>query len=287
MTAAQINRALRFIDLCAGIGGFSLGLERAGMDCVGQVEINDDCNAILAKHWPSVPRWTDIRTVNPANLPAVELICGGYPCQPFSLSGKRKGTADDRHLWPEVYRLVTALRPSWLLFENVVGHISMGIDQVLTDLENQDYTCQTLSIPACAVDASHRRNRVWILAHTLSPARIKRSATDQIRRRQGKAKQTGLGTGDVAHSDGVHAQRLLQRQLSDPERRTEPDGSPRCGTLDFRPWLPEPAVGRVVDGIPDRLARCQLEALGNAVVPQVVEMIGRAIVLAEIERRTS
>lgn len=253
MTAAQINGALRFIDLCAGIGGFSLGLERAGMDCVGQVEINDDCNAVLAKHWPSVSRWTDIRTVDPANLPAVELICGGYPCQPFSLSGKRKGTTDDRHLWPEVYHLVTALRPSWCLFENVVGHISMGIDQVLSDLESQGYTCQTLSVPACAVDARHRRKRVWILAH----------------------------------SDSIHAQRLLQRPLSDPERRTEPDGSPRCGTLDFRPWLPEPAVGRVVDGLPDRLAKRQLEALGNAVVPQVVEMIGRAIVLAEIEWRTS
>ncbi len=157
---------MRFLDLCAGIGGFSLGLERAGMNCAGQVEIDPFCTKVLEKHWPQVPRWKDISNAQEySEYPAVDLVCGGYPCQPFSHAGKRQGAADDRHLWPNVFAIVQQLRPAWCLFENVAGHVSLGLDEVLSNLESIGYACQALVIPACSVDAPHRRDRVWILAH--------------------------------------------------------------------------------------------------------------------------
>lgn len=144
---------MTFLDICAGIGGFSLGLERAGLTCAGQVEIDDYCNRILAKHWPHVPRWGDITILDPAALPAVDLVCGGYPCQPFSLAGKRKGAGDDRHLWPYIRKILAHVRPTWCLFENVAGHITLGLDSVLSDLEGRGYTCGPLVIPAIAFPA--------------------------------------------------------------------------------------------------------------------------------------
>ncbi len=157
---------MTFLDLCAGIGGLTLGLTRAGMTCVGQVEIDDYCNKILRRHWPDVRRWRDITTLDPAELPRATLVAGGYPCQPFSVAGQRKGARDDRHLWPFVFRIVAYHRPAWCLFENVAGHVSLGLDAVCSDLEGIGYTCGPLVVPACAVDAPHRRDRVWILANT-------------------------------------------------------------------------------------------------------------------------
>lgn len=156
---------MTFLDLCAGIGGLSLGLTRAGMTCVGQVEIDDYCNKILRRHWPDVRRWRDITTLDPAELPRATLVAGGYPCQPFSVAGQRKGAGDDRHLWPFVFRIVAHHRPAWCLFENVAGHVSLGLDAVCSDLETIGYACGPLVVPACAVDAPHRRDRVWLLAH--------------------------------------------------------------------------------------------------------------------------
>ena len=160
---------MTFLDLCAGIGGLTLGLTRAGMTCVGQVEIDDYCNKILRRHWPDVRRWRDITTLDPAELPRATLVAGGYPCQPFSVAGQRKGARDDRHLWPFVFRIVAYHRPAWCLFENVAGHVSLGLDAVCSDLEGIGYTCGPLVVPACAVDAPHRRDRVWILANTQHP----------------------------------------------------------------------------------------------------------------------
>ena len=130
------------LDLFSGIGGFSLGLTRAGMRTIAFCEIEEYPRSILRKHWPDVPIFEDVRNLHAEDLPeAVDLICGGYPCQPFSLAGKRKGKDDDRHLWPEVVRIIRELdattgKPTWGIFENVNGHVSMGLDQVLSDLEN-------------------------------------------------------------------------------------------------------------------------------------------------------
>jgi DNA (cytosine-5)-methyltransferase 1 len=121
---------LKLLDLFSGIGGFSLGLERTGgFETVGFCEIDPFCQKVLRKHWPNVPIYEDVRTIDaiPANV-----ISGGYPCQPFSTAGKRGGAEDDRHLWPEMYRIVKASRPEWVIAENVAGHISMGLDTVLS-----------------------------------------------------------------------------------------------------------------------------------------------------------
>ena len=159
---------MTFFDFCACIGGMSLGLEAAGMTCIGQVEKDPWRRMILEKHWPHVPKWGDIYDFDPAQAIGATLIAGGYPCQPFSLTGKRKGAQDVRHIWPRLFQIMQVARPAWGLFENVVGHVSMGIDTVLADLENIGYTAQPFIVPACAVEAKHIRSRVWILAYTSS-----------------------------------------------------------------------------------------------------------------------
>src|SRR5512139_283122 len=140
---------MRFGSLFAGIGGFDLGLERAGMTPVWQVEIDPFCCKVLAKHWPNVTRYEDVRNVGREQLGTVDLICGGFPCQPHSLAGKRRGAEDDRDLWPEYRRIVGECRPRWVLAENVPGIRTTILDQVLSDLESLDYAARTLIVPAC------------------------------------------------------------------------------------------------------------------------------------------
>jgi len=156
---------LTFGSLFVGIGGFDLGFERAGMTCTWQVEINDYCNKVLAKHWPDVRRYKDVRECGAHNLEPVDVICGGFPCQPHSVAGKRKGAADDRNLWPEFLRVVREVRPTWVVAENVPGIVSLYLDTVLSDLEDIGYTATTFDIPACAFDAPHRRERIFVVAN--------------------------------------------------------------------------------------------------------------------------
>lgn len=158
---------LKVLDLFSGIGGFSLGLERTGgFETVAFCEIEPFCQKVLLKHWPNVPIFDDVRKLKGGDVGRVDVICGGYPCQPFSLAGKREGERDDRHLWPEVRRILYETRANWFLGENVVGHISMGLDSVLSDLEQDGYTAQPFVIPAAGVGACHRRERVWIVANS-------------------------------------------------------------------------------------------------------------------------
>ena len=161
---------MKVLDLFSGIGGFSLGLEAAGMETVAFCEYDEKARLVLKKHWPEVPIFHDVRELTGdrirKEIGAIDLICGGFPCQPFSVAGKRRGKEDDRHLWPEIDRLLDEIRPRWCIFENVAGHITMGLDQVLSDLEGKEYTAQAFVIPACAVNAPHRRDRVWIIANS-------------------------------------------------------------------------------------------------------------------------
>jgi len=306
---------LTFGSLFAGIGGFDLGFERAGMKCAWQVEIDDFCQKVLEKHWPGVDRHGDIRECGRHNLEPVDVIAGGFPCQPHSVAGKRRGKADDRNLWPEYLRLVREIRPRWVVGENVPGLISTMLDEVLSDLEGEAYTVGTLVVPAVAFDAPHRRDRVFVVAY---------SEGEQGR---DKSKDAGHGTGwysgeesgsccadagYMADATGRDARKQAERQgrqgacggsgdsrraedkgretMADAERgrlqqgagsagqagewRAEPAGSGEC-----RFWLPEPDVGRVANGVPSRVDR--LKSLGNAVVPQVAEWIGRQIVKVE------
>ena len=336
---------MNVLDLFSGIGGFSLGLERAGMTTVGFCEIEQYPISILKKHWPDIPVFNDIKEVKGDEIlqqvGQVDLICGGFPCQPFSVAGKQRGSEDDRHLWPHMLRLISEIRPRWIIAENVAGFIPMGLDTVLSDLEAESYATQSFVIPACAVGGVHRRDRVWIVAYTeQSGIRCQSESTGMQGRfstedgtttlYQGKG-ETGsdnfVSSGnDAAHTQlHGHATTEEQGKSHDNARTSEkganqtiesericisstmadteserPQGKPvtrsnetmrqkssdqqSCGFSrlpNFRPiQLPtQPAVCHRDNGISNRLAR--LKALGNSVVPQIPEMIGRAIMAIE------
>ena len=200
---------LRVLDLFSGIGGFSLGLERTGgFETAAFCEYAEWPRKVLAKHWPNVPIFEDVRTLKGTDIDGpIDVICGGYPCQPFSTAGRRKGQEDDRHLWPEFNRLVAELRPTWVIGENVAGHISMGLDDVLSDLEGQGYAARTFVIPACATDAPHRRDRVWTVAHA---SQLQRDGSkfdrEHSQAQNGEFRRTG-GAVTVAHADSERSQR--------------------------------------------------------------------------------
>ena len=159
---------LRTLDLFAGIGGFSRGLEATGFfETICFVENEPYCQAVLKHHWPGVPILGDIKNVKAPDLPSrPDVICGGFPCQPFSQAGKQRAQDDPRHLWPEMFRLIRECRPTWVVGENVAGIIKLGLDEVLADLEGEGYATRTFNIPACAVGAPHLRQRLWIVAHS-------------------------------------------------------------------------------------------------------------------------
>ena len=200
---------LTHLSLFSGIGGLDLAAEWAGFRTVGQCEWADYPHAVLQKHWPDVPKWRDIRTLTKegfrerTGLDTVTVVSGGFPCQPFSTAGKRRGKEDDRYLWPEMCRVISEIQPTWVVGENVAGLISMDLDTVLSDLEGIGYACQTLVIPACAVDAPHRRDRCAILAY----------AQSQRRREEGGcffgSPERSAGSGSaVADTDGDGCARL-------------------------------------------------------------------------------
>ena len=163
---------LSHLDLFSGIGGFSLGLESAGVaKTVAFCDFDDYCQQVLKKNFPTVPIYNDVKELNYERLKAdgintIDIITGGYPCQPFSVAGRKKGEQDSRHVWPEMFRLIQELRPTWVIGENVGGHIKLGLDTVLENLESEGYSARTFSISASSIGANHKRERVWIMAHS-------------------------------------------------------------------------------------------------------------------------
>jgi DNA (cytosine-5)-methyltransferase 1 len=208
---------LKILDLFSGIGGFSLGLEATGhFETKAFCEIEPYCQQVLKKNFPGVPIFDDIRTLKGTDIGAIDIITGGYPCQPFSVAGKQKAEQDPRHLWPEYFRLIQELKPTWVIGENVSGHIKLGLDSVLEDLESEGYSTRTFSISASSIGANHKRERIWTVAYTNS--------------KRGCLWETN-------------------RQNAEDVRQ-----SPR-GEETFGWWEAEPRVGRVAHGIPKRVDR--------------------------------
>ena len=192
---------LRHVDLCSGIGGFSLGFEWAELSTpILFCDTEEWCRKILAKNFPNVPIATDVKELanDPERLvPSHDILTAGYPCQPFSVAGKQRGVEDDRHIWPYILRIVAHKRPTWCVFENVHGHIALGLDQVLLDLEAEGYSTRTFIVPAAGVNAPHRRDRLWIIAHSNSDSQS--DVTEHGGQRQGELGQDK----ELAHPDGI------------------------------------------------------------------------------------
>lgn len=268
---------LRVLDLFSGIGGFSLGLERTGgFEAVAFCEIEPYCRAVLAKHWPDVPCYDDVRELTAARLAAdgiaVDVICGGFPCQDVSFAGKRAGLEGARSgLWGEYGRIIGEVRPHFVIVENVTGLLSLGMATVLGDLSALGYDAVWDCVPASAVGAHHRRDRVWLVAHAGSA-----ELRQQPRRRgwpgRAGAAQSGKHGAEPAMDDaaGERGRAGLRQDRSKQNRHQPSDGSW---------WIAEPDVGRVAHGVPSRVDR--LRSLGNAVVPQIPELIGYAILEAQ------
>jgi len=285
---------LRHVDLCSGIGGFALGLEWSGLSKPVLFCDNDKwCQKILAKHWPHVPIADDVKDI--ANEPRrfisepIGILTAGYPCQPFSVAGKRQGEKDPRHIFPAILEIVAQTRPTFTVFENVYGHISMGLDKVLNGMESEGYAIKPFVVPACGVGALHRRNRLWLIGKNVADTNHAGSGTpeheadkDWSQNVKGWEEQSQFEFG--GHSEDVaNANSFTEGKQSDRFGREQHDSKTEGQWAEERHrltdrcwfWSTEPSICRVAHGIPRRLDR--LRGLGNAIVPQIAMNIGIAL----------
>jgi DNA (cytosine-5)-methyltransferase 1 len=263
------------LDLFSGIGGFSLGLERAGMRTVAFCEIDPFCRRVLAKHWPGVPVYSDVSKLTAEQLRSdgidVDVICGGFPCQDISDAGLRAGITGERSgLWGAYSRLIGELRPRYVIVENVAALLGRGLDRVLGDLAAIRYDAEWHCIPAGNLGAPHERDRLWIVAYPNEARHEGLRITGRI------SAQIPVDGIETAYSN---AEKITRRvQFSDLRAKLE--RGPGGLTWKGGQWPEsEPVICRMDDGIPDRVGRTG--AAGNAVVPQIPEIIGRAILEAE------
>jgi DNA (cytosine-5)-methyltransferase 1 len=305
-------------SLFSGIGGLDLGLERAGMEVIWQSEIDPYGCRVLKKHWPEVVNHGNIKEINWGDVVRPDIICGGYPCQPFSTAGKRNGTDDPRHLWPWVREAISELRPKYAILENVRGHVSLGLNVVLGEMASIGYDAEWQIVSAASVGAPHRRDRVIIVAYPSEQLKHGRGhLNSKSAFGQRKAIQEPISGSNSPSTNKVFTeQRWLSALLANTTQQFcngEPDytrdsarpetvsqsgdsgGAQDVADTHSAPrqqqqeravcepniggrgwWETEPDVGRVAHGVPSRVDR--LKGLGNAVVPQVAELIGRMVI---------
>lgn len=283
---------MNVLSLFAGIGGLDLGLERAGMTVVGQVEIDPFCQQVLAKHWPEVPRHDDVRSFEQwwpgAVRPPVDLVCGGFPCQPFSTAGLKAGVIDERWGWPWFADVVRLVRPSYVVVENVAALLRdrEAFGWLLADLAAFGFDASWDCIPAAAVGAPHRRDRLFLVAYPAGGG-----LSDQPTGGSRRALSVGTVAGAGVRADGGDPAEGAQLAGRGPgvvaPVLADPNGIGRFGRAWFAGpagwpepansggWPTEPDVARVAHGVPRGVDRRR--ALGNAVVPQVAEHIGRLV----------
>ena len=238
-----MNEKPTHLDLFSGIGGFALAAGWAGFETIGFCEIEPYCQAVLKKHWPQVPIHTDIRELRGGGQ-RIDLLTGGFPCQPFSFAGKRRGKDDDRYLWQEMFRIIKETNPAWIIGENVAGIINLGLQETITNLEAFDYEVRVFDISALSIDAVHKRERIWI----------------------------------VANSNGKR-QNLWQKTIDKKEKQRTQNIVEGCSfreiLKEWQGWESTPYICRSDDGIPNRMDR--IKGLGNAIVPQVAYQIIKGI----------
>lgn len=247
---------MQFISLFAGVGGIDLGLERAGMTCVAQVEIDEFCQRVLKKHWQNVPKYKDVLDVGKHNLPTAKVICGGFPCQDVSVAGKRAGLEGHRStLWSEYYRIICEIRPKWVIVENVIGLLSANqggfFTKILREISEAGYDAEWFTIRASDLGAPHQRERVFIVAYPNGNRLEKNTDNHEL--------------CDASIYQGV-ARRLSKVGGTSVWDTTRPIGCRPMG---------------VGDGISARLDKFGIKAMGNAVVPQVAQVIGETIMSIE------
>jgi site-specific DNA-cytosine methylase len=256
------------LDLFSGIGSFSLGLELAGFQTAAFCEIDPFCRKILERHWPGVKIHDDVKQLDGSQYErSIDVVCGGYPCQPFSVAGNQRAEADPRHLWPEMLRIIRGSRPRWVICENVSGHVKLGFDTVAAQLEAEGFAVWPFLIPASAVGGIHPRERLWLVCH---------------------AEHHGLPTSTLAGGFAEAAERDTQGaiQAGEPQRAGEPlDGRAMgdgCHTeLACPDWSLEPTFCGMADGLASELDKSRIRAIGNTLVPAIPRLIGQTIIRYE------
>lgn len=296
-----------FGSLFSGIGGIDLGLERAGWTCRWQVEIDDYCRRVLSKHWPDVPKHGDVRELTGSELEPVDLVAGGFPCQPVSHAGRRRGTADERWLWPEFRRVLGLLRPRFILVENVPGLLTVNggaaFGEILGDLAALGYDAEWENLPAAAFGAPHLRYRVFLVAYTRGQQWVWQH------QRQPRIQVASVITAngefrDVANADGSGRRELGRPIAVESEQRPAECGRAagdaahpevfafRSGLREEKPgwewrgrfgdgdwWATEPSVGQLVDELPPDVAR-RIRERGfdlDRAIPRVAKGIARRV----------
>jgi DNA (cytosine-5)-methyltransferase 1 len=237
---------MNHLDLFSGIGGFSLAAQWAGIETIQFVEKDLFCQKVLKKHWPNIPCHDDIKTFNFHEK--VEVLTGGFPCQPFSIAGKKRGLTDDRYMWNEMLRIIRQCHPNWIIAENVTGIVAMELDNILADLEREGYESQSFIIPACAANAPHRRDRLWIIANAMR-----------------KRCDNGL-----YYWESRYLQKNKEWDMAALQSEWQKFIPESWKIMSVSNWLKNNAnFKRTNDGLSLRMDRDRIKSLGNAIVPQI------------------